>query len=77
MKTDWNVGSNGNWFRDMGGARYCVAYGTETVSVMRNGEDLGIAYPIAGDSRPAVKLAKAAAERDMLNRARHFADAKG
>jgi len=34
----WFVGSNGNWFRDMGGYRYCVAYiGSQQWEVARNG----------------------------------------
>lgn len=34
LSTEWKVGGNGNYFRDMNGARYCVAHMQETYNTM-------------------------------------------
>jgi hypothetical protein len=64
MEASWFIGSNGDYFRDMGGYRYCVAH--ETVgfladgrrvykfSANRNGNQLGAAlYDTAAEAKAA------------------------
>lgn len=50
----WFVGSNGNWFRDMHGARYCVAYiGPNEFETLRNGIVFGSRYDNAINAKAA------------------------
>ena len=55
LDTEWFVGTNGNYFRDMAGARYCVAHMQQQINgfgdwrwayeTARNGVVFGVLHP--------------------------------